>query len=192
MAASNLLRFDPEEHRYFLGKNELPGVTRVLKSAGLVDDTWFTEYSRIRGKHIHDAIQLHNERDLDEKTLDPRIRPYLDAYRDFLKESHLRVYLSERQVHSKLYGYAGTFDLYGLMGRRRALIDVKTGAMPRWVGLQLAGYRQAAIECGLQPVVRYSLQLRPDGEFRLREEKGRLDLAHFLTALAKHKEITRE
>ena len=75
------LTFVPTKHRYLLDGRVVPGVTSILKAAGYVDDTYFTEYARDRGSAAHAATHYYDEGDLDE----------LDAFDDvpFLAENAL-------------------------------------------------------------------------------------------------------
>ena len=99
--------FREEGHIYLLNGVRIPGVTEVLPwgyGSG-------HEFQRLRGKHVHSAIQLFNEGVLDEDSLDPQLLPYLSAYRKF-REEH---------------------DLNGIY-------DIKTGTPHPCTELQLAGY----------------------------------------------------
>ena len=167
-----LIEYNDDAHEYRVNGEVVPSVTQVIKSSGLVDYSHCTEYGRKRGTIIHEVVQLINEGDLDEDSVDPLIRPWISAYRAFLSDCAFRLYRSEMIVHSELYGYAGRFDMYGRVNKRRAIIDVKTGQIGPDVEWQLGAYMQAAKECGLRPQTAFSLQLRPDGTYRLREHRN--------------------
>jgi hypothetical protein len=164
------LTFDEAEHAYYLGAVRLPSVTQVIRDAGLIDDTWFTEHARDRGSQVHKACQYLNDDDLHLESLDQELLPYVIAYQAFLRDTGFRVYRSEQRVVSRRNMYAGTLDIYGLLRRGvRAVVDIKTGAVPHWVGVQISAYMIAMIEMGLgRPNERLSLQLRNDGTYRLR------------------------
>src|SRR5712691_11356107 len=80
------LRFDPVGHRYWIGTRELLAVTQVLQTAGLVDATWFTEASRLRGAAIHQAAEALDRGELPGH-VDVGHEPYLDGYRRFLQDA---------------------------------------------------------------------------------------------------------
>jgi hypothetical protein len=164
------LTFDEAEHAYHLGAVRLPSVTEIIRDAGLIDDTWFTEHARNRGSQVHKACQFLNEDDLHLESLDQELLPYVIAYQAFLRDTGFRVYRSEQRVVSRRNMFAGTLDIYGLLRRGvRAVIDVKTGAVPDWVGVQISAYMLALIEMGLgRPNERLGLQLRSNGTYRLR------------------------
>jgi hypothetical protein len=76
------------------------------------------------GKRVHDAAS-------EGKTLDQvghDVAPFLIQYRSFLADTGLDILLTERQVWSLKYGYAGTFDMIGRFPNGQLwLIDLKTG-----------------------------------------------------------------
>jgi hypothetical protein len=134
--------FDPEEHRYFLGRRELPNVTRILQAEfpwkGPVDQFYLD-----RGTAVHLACELDDLGDLDESTLDQALWPYLHAWRAFRK--HTGFLPDPDGVERRLYHpdlkYAGTIDRVGLLpSGRRMVLDIKTGGKYPWYGPQLAAY----------------------------------------------------
>ena len=75
--------------------------------------------------------------------LDPDTAPLFAAYQAFVVDWSFKPIWSEAAVVSERHGYAGTFDLYGMLGKRRALIDIKTGYVADTAGIQLAAYGAA-------------------------------------------------
>jgi hypothetical protein len=107
------VKFEEDGHLYTHNKTIIPSVTTILKEEGFVDDTWFTEWAREKGSNVHLAIKYDVAGELDEETLDDEIRPYLKAFRKFMKESGFKVERAEVPGISTTYGYAGTPDLVG-------------------------------------------------------------------------------
>lgn len=105
----NVFTFDKITHTYYLNRIAIPSVTNCLPYNFFGNDT---EYSRERGQLVHDMIYLHNMNDLNENTLDPVLIPYLDAYKNFIKEN----------------------------GKPKGIYDIKTGMPQPAEELQLAGY----------------------------------------------------
>lgn len=181
------LTFDPDAHRYRLDGRPVPGVTTILEPLncfeGIPPDV--LERAAERGRQVHEAIHLYNVDDLAWDSLDLEIAGYLTGYVAFLKESRMQVFLSERQVASPKYGYAGTLDLFGELNGRRALIDAKsTAVFPRSVGPQLQGYEQALKETTGDTVQRrYCLHLKRDGAYKLIECKNPQDFTVFISCL---------
>lgn len=186
------LQFDAALHRYTLDGRELPSVTTILREAGLIDGSFWTDEARLRGEYLHAAIALHNEGDLDINALDPKLVPYFRGYERFLEETRVEVEHTERRVCDEGLGYAGTLDLIvawmtesGERVARRGLVDVKTGSVPPSVGPQTAAYLRCArtfLPLGA-PVYRFALHLPGDGSYRLVPLTNTQDEADFLAAL---------
>jgi hypothetical protein len=176
------VQLDPRTHEYACSDSGvwLPGVTRTLAEAGLVDTRWFKAEAAKRGTAVHMACQFHDEGDLDESTVDATLRPYLTAYRLFLAESGFKPLRIEESLAHPIYRYAGTFDRVGELNGAGALVDIKTGALVPETAIQTAAY------AGLldHPVRRFGLQLRANGRYSLKEYADRNDWKIWLAALA--------
>lgn len=194
---SAALQFDEVAHRYTLDGVELPSVTHIL-------DDVFDEYRSIdpdtlrraqeRGTAVHKACELYDLEQLDITTVDESIAPYLAGYINFLSETKFEHHAIEQKVVSRKYGYAGTLDRLGVLGKskRRCQIDLKSSvSVSRSVGPQTAAYDQAAREekyIGAKEIMdRYALQLRADGGYRLLPCKSPADFSVFLSALTIYK-----
>lgn len=134
------LQFDAGSHIYSLGGIALPGVTRVIDAAGRRDGAaYWTPASRLRGQYVHKACELDDLGTLDESSLDPRLAPYVLAWRNFKRDCRVIVTEIERPVCSPL-GYAGTPDRLATVSGALAVLDIKSGPPCRWHGEQLAAY----------------------------------------------------
>lgn len=192
------LSFDPECHRYSLispgvSDVELISVTTAFKIAGLVDDTYFTQYGRDRGIAVHQAILYLMADDLYYDGLDAALRPYIDATIDFLKWSKFKpiLHLCEVPNFHPIYLYAGTPDLVGLMNGRIVVIEIKSGGLG-FARLQVAAYCEFPTIKKFKNVERYSLEVRADGTFRLKQYFGIDDFNNFLVHLNRAQEIKAE
>jgi hypothetical protein len=121
-------------------------------------------------------------------SLDPRLALYVEGYRSFLTDSGFQVVHSEKRVGSVMYQYCGTLDLFGVLKRGKAVLDIKsTAALPRIVGPQCAAYGQALYETtGDKATRRYCLHLKPQG-YKLVEQTNVQDFNVFLSALNIHR-----
>ena len=82
-----MLNFNAEKHEYSLPTGEvLISVTQVIDRSGLVDTSHFTEFHRMRRQAVHMACEYDDRGCLDESSIDPRILPYVEAYRRFKAE----------------------------------------------------------------------------------------------------------
>jgi hypothetical protein len=162
------ITFSEEYHQYFVDGEKIPiSVTGLLKRAGLIDDTFFTEYGRLRGKLTHVAIAYCNTGTLEEDSLDDVLKPFFKGYVSFLTDSGFVVTASEQILYSKEMGLAGTLDLEGYFKRSPNILyigDVKTGAMQDWTRLQTALY--ALLRGGYRR--RFGVELKHNGKYKLK------------------------
>lgn len=181
----SILEFIPETHQYRLNGVVIPGVTEIIRAAGLsVDAAFFTEQAAWRGSAVHYACRLDNERDLDMATVDERILPYLNAWQTFKRDMAFHPSSTERMQFGELYGmrFAGTPDCEGLIGLLPATVDLKTGPVRPEAALQLAAY---TILTGMP--TRIAVRLKPTGKYELKTfpaQELRTDLNQFRSALA--------
>ena len=183
---SEALPYIEATHQYFIDGVEVPSVTTVLKSAGIIDDRFYTEAGRERGTAVHLACQLLDEDDLDWDSVGEEISGYLKAYQAFKKDSGFKPLKIEEGVYNRSYQYAGRYDRLGEIDGKIVLMDIKTGAIPKWVALQLTGYEIAINESiHTNPVQElFALQLRENGSYTLKAvESGREKQEVFLSAV---------
>lgn len=178
------LVFDPIQHAYAYGGVPQIGVSRVLELNGIVDKAWFTDYARDRGEHAHRAIELLDRNDLDEATLDPQLRPYVDAWAQFCADADCQWSHIEVPLCDPARGFAGKPDRIGLVFGEPAIADAKTGAHFVYHELQVrGGYARLAEACDIVPSARrvkcYGVYLTSDGKYSLREFKDPTALAVF-------------
>jgi hypothetical protein len=174
------LTFDEALHEYRWNGHLVPSVTTIISImdsfAGIPSE--ILERKRAIGKAVHTAAEiLNNGKQLDPDSIDPAISGYVKAYLKFLVEVPCEVVMTEQQVYSERYGFAGTIDVLLRMKTRRAgfwdagqlwLPDLKTVAQIRpSTRLQTAGYRLALPDqnCPRSAIGRGVIQLKPDGTY---------------------------
>jgi len=182
------LRFVADGHTYSVGAVTLPSVTTLINGA-LVNYAGIPAavlaHARDMGRAVHLATKLHDDGDLDEASLDPRIRPYLDAYLRFVAETDFKTHQSEQPLYHPKLLYAGTPDRAGMLDGALIVLDLKKMlVLSNWIGVQLAAYAELLRVNGCQVKKRYALSLRNDGTYRLREFKSVDDWPCFLALLA--------
>lgn len=155
-------------------------VTQLLAAEGFIDTTWFNEYYATRGTYVHRACELINRCELAEDELDPVLVPYVSAWKKFMNDSKFQIIEMEARLVSETYQFSGKPDRIGIFNGCPAIIDIKSGAVQKWTGLQLAGYE---ILKG-SPHKRFGVQLKDDGNYKLTEFKDRQDRGIFLAALS--------
>ncbi|MGI8959277.1 MAG: hypothetical protein ACR2IV_05880 [Bryobacteraceae bacterium] len=183
--APTAVTFDPSTHSYSFHGRRLISVTQVIHAAGLIRSEWYTEAARQRGRAVHLAIHFDAERDLDESSVSPLIRPYLEAARNFKRDTGFVTELTEARVWAIDLSYAGTLDHLGLIGKKqRVLVDWKTGVVPEWARLQTAGYANGFPNGA--GFLRYAVQLKPDGAYKITSfepQEFRRDFTDFLACV---------
>ena len=171
--------FTAESHTYTAGGQVFPSVTGILRDTGLIDTQWFDELSRDRGSFVHLATQFYDEGTLDAETLDERIKPYLRGYIQFRADSGFEPLpildqvsdeevLAEGRRFQNQYRYAGTIDRIGILkSGRKAVLDIKSGALHATTRLQLAAYQGLLDKPG--DYTRIVVRLSNDGKYKVTE-----------------------
>lgn len=171
--------------------NRLISVTEALSAAGVVDLSGIApsvlEAASKRGQKVH---VITAEMDCGKSPDVPvELAGYISAWKNFVRETRWCPIERERVVISHRHQYAGTLDCLGHVHDVLSLVDIKTGEPPPETGMQLAGY-----EVGLQeeyqradvkwePVRRYALGLRWDGNYSLVPYRNISDRSDFMAAL---------
>lgn len=167
-------RFDAGKHRYYYEDVEVPGVSSILKAGNLTNIGFIPkdilERSSQFGTAVHKACELYDNGELDEATLDPHLKPYLNAWIKFKADTGFIVEHNEAKVFSKKWFYMGTLDRIGPIQARRTVVDIKTGLVYPSMAIQLSGYQEAYNE-GLalkdRAIDRLVVQLKEDGTYSL-------------------------
>ena len=124
--------------------------------------------------------------DLDESTVDPLVRPRLDAWLKLRRELRFTVLLSEARRFDRLYGYAGTPDrLLQFPDGSKAVIELKSGPIQSAAAIQTAGQAHLFEPQGGR-LRRFAAHLKGDGNYSVKEfplSTMRHDLSTFLSCL---------
>jgi hypothetical protein len=176
-----VIDFDPQAHTYKVDGEHYPSVTQVLTSAGLIDTTWYTPEACQLGTYVHQALHLMDTGELDEATLDPALRPYLDGWFKFLTDSRAEVMAMEYPVANTCHRYAGTLDRW-LLWNGDVIVDIKTGAAEPWHALQTALYAR----CLKVNARRACVYLPGDGSYKAVAHTNPNDESVGLAAVALH------
>ena len=168
--------FDKATHTYTVNGERWPSVTQILRDAGLINTRFYDTAARDRGSMVAQAIEYANDGDLDESSLDPQLRGYVEAWRKFLDDTSATVVESELVVCNPSLRYCGKADAIvratvardGLDllrfpgGNPEIIIDAKTGGSEFWHPYQLIAYKR----CLPAPTIqRCNVYLRDDGTY---------------------------
>lgn len=159
-----MLTFDEPTHTYQLDGQKIPSVTTIIKSAGLIDTTWFNEAATWRGSVVHRCCELDCKDKLDESTVDGGARGYLAAWRNWKIDTDFHsVSIEQIACHHDLF-YAGTPDRIGYVGGVPCVIDIKTGPAQKWHAIQLAAYKMFLGSAG-RSYRRFGVSIHEDGTY---------------------------
>jgi hypothetical protein len=181
-----------EAHNYQWNGAPVPGVTRIISGAlgnpfaGV--PAFVLERKRQIGVAAHRAWDLDDQGMLNEATVHPEVRPYLEAWRAFRREFRpCHVLLSEVQMYEPTHGFAGTPDRIVALTEGLGIIDGKTGLPGLMASLQTAGYEalvRSHLSLRSETVVRrFSLQAMKNERYMFREYKSPGDWPDFLACL---------
>lgn len=165
------IELEESTHTYFVDGAPKLSVTQILKACGFIDSRWFSDYGRWRGSEAHKATHYYDEGDLDRRTIDPKIKPFLQGYINFKAKTKFQPVLIEKKLYSEDYEYCGSPDRIGFFSghgsaeEANEIIDFKCypgGRPPWWARFQLAAYGQLANPNQL--FRRFALVLTGEGE----------------------------
>jgi hypothetical protein len=188
-----ILTLDSEKHQYSLDGVSLPSVTKVLQGVGIIDfsnvPASLLDSACKFGTAAHRATEFYDKGTLDEESLDPNLRPYLDGWILFRQEYGFVPEIIEQPMYSKIYRVAGTPDRIGKWRIDDSLIlpDIKTGfELSPANAIQLAGYELIFKEQlkGKHKIKRMSILLNGEGTYKIKEYVDKNDMQIFLAALS--------
>lgn len=183
------LIYRPDTHSYWMGRQQIPGITRVLKDLGYYGEgaRFFTGKSRDRGTGAHKACAMVDQLAPAAQTMEevhqkidmhPDLNGYVQGYLLFKREKRYRPVAWEQPICDTRLRIAGTPDSYGFIDNGgtpiNVVVDEKSwknqGANPkRSAELQVAAYALMLQRQGnwLNPPERWVLKLPGDGRYRL-------------------------
>jgi hypothetical protein len=180
-----MIRFDKKTHSYFLADQRIPSVTQVINavlSDGYDSSNIDFANAAIRGSKIHAVTAKIDNKDKNFSITDD-IENYIIAYTKFLKDYKPKFDHVEYRLFNTQFQYAGTCDRIGFMTGMNFILDIKTGQVPVWAGVQLAAYREA-YKPRMLTHRRFVLQLTKEGRYKLIKYSDPDDWKIFQAALA--------
>lgn len=158
-----------EDHTYWLDQRRMIGVTEALSVFGRRGvDPFYLE----RGRIIHKAIEYYNQDELDESTIDDRIRPYFNARIKFGQDTGFKPIYIEKKLYHPKYFYAGRIDEIGILNDSLAIIDDKSGQKNRIDELQEVAYWELATSNEIKVKKLFDLYLMANGNYHLEPVKS--------------------
>lgn len=156
-----------------------PSTTGIIKFflagdyAGFVNDE-----AMQRGRLVHAGCHLLASHDEDRpwEVRHPECHGYLDAYRRFLREHEFALAQAEQEFKCATLRFTSRPDEIGLLDGKHAVLELKSGGLPKWVRLQTAGQ---VLAIGKPQLRRFALQLKADGKYVLIPHEDFRDLDRF-------------
>jgi len=190
--------FDPVNHTYHNLLNErLVSNTDILEGMGFSDYSQVPEQYRIpaleRGTAVHAATALLDNRRRWARAGYEDVRGYVEGWRKFKKAFKFKPDLIEKSLHDPVYKVATTPDRWGDSIHGLITVQIKTGEVEDWVGLQLA-FEEKCIRLYLEDTAggvqssdkRFAVELRSDGTYKERRFTDPDDIRVFLSAVTVH------
>lgn len=162
------------DHKYLLDGQEMPGATGILKANGVIDDKWFNEAARDRGRAVHKACHFLAEGDLNWDAMTDELRGYVEAYEKAVEAIDFMPIKCETPIYHPVYFYGTTPDQIGIIGSMvnrtdPGLVELKTGTMQKWTSLQTAFQAMAEWPGDYFRAKRFGIEIHADGTFKAEE-----------------------
>jgi hypothetical protein len=186
------LTFSPTDHVYRFDGEVIPSVTQVLSRANMPDYSaippFQLEWAAKRGTLAHLLCEWDDDPEMviDWESVDERLYPYLNAYRQFREHTGFVIEANEQRLWNPRHRYAGTVDRVGMLTGRRVVLELKTtSVLHPATAIQTSAYLHAYNESrpkAEQARGCVAVHLRGDGTYRLQKYDNPRD--HFACFLA--------
>lgn len=133
-----VFRFDAIQHAYYYDGVRVPSITQMLLTTGWVDDTYYTEASRIRGTAVHDLATAYDLGALDPKDCESRYKGWFLGYVAAMKPLQPAWEDIELPSVHPLHKFGGRPDRRGRVFRVQTILEIKSGAKEKAHKIQTA------------------------------------------------------
>ena len=189
MRRENMLTYNEAGQAFWNGKR-IPRTTEVCKL--LAPRGWeVDEYYLRKGRIVHLILEWEDSGELDESTVDPNLKGYLQGYRKFKIDTGWVPLYRETKFYSLKYGFCGRADAVGSFLKKRWIwcLDFKTGQPHESDLYQAPAYLFGLNGHLIKPQRCGDLYLQANGTYRLVEVKNPTDkFLKFLTGIKKWRE----
>lgn len=145
---------------------EVPRVSRILESAGLIDlssvPVDLLERAKIFGSATHKMTELWDKGTLLLTSISKPLFPYLKGWQQFLNDYNITINPEEieKRFESKKWKFRGRPDRWPIINSIRTLLDIKTSTqMYAATEIQTAFYEILLNEHGFKIKRRWGVQL---------------------------------
>ena len=162
-----------DNHVYRYRGRVVPSVTQVINA--IMPQFQAGDWYLRRGQALHKACEFSDLGTLVEASVDDEIKPRVEAWRKFLRESGVTVVQCEIAMVHPIYMFAGTMDRLVIDDQCWRCLDIKSAISPQVI-VQLGGYSLLTTHNGTRCKAALAVELRDNGTYS-RLNIGRLDLA---------------
>lgn len=192
--SSQGLFVDPLNHTYHNILNQrLESNSDVLSALGFSDYSGMPDHLRQaaleRGTAVHAATAMLDRRQNWRRKF-KQFEGWVSAWMLFKKDFQFKPELIEEPLHDPVLMIATTPDRWGMSNRGYITVQIKTGKVQAWVGLQTAfEERCVAISQGFEPPKtssnrRFAIELRPDGTYKPERFEEQSDIQVYCGAVS--------
>jgi len=130
--------------RYWFGKEVFYAMTKdpsLDERTALAAPYQTSDKAKDRGTTVHSIVEAFKNTGEQIENIPQHIQPYAFAFYDFMRDHKLEILENEKTLLSDEHRIAGTLDVYGHLGTKSVVLDVKTGKdIYLEAGLQLSAY----------------------------------------------------
>lgn len=173
-------RFNATSHEYIDLETGaiLPHITGMLLRAGVIDDTWFTEESSLRGQAVHRLTADYDLEALHVESCVSRHRGYLLGHVKAMQIVRPEILAVEEPYVHPTHKFGGRPDRVARIYSLGSVLEIKAAVPAKSHQIQTA--LQAILvadqfQLPADMVGRFCLYLKKDGKFKLEEHKHRGD-----------------
>lgn len=195
--AKKALKFDPDKHVYTYDGRKVISNTDFLTAMG------FCDYSGMPPDRRKSALEIGTDVHMATAILDSRMKKgwreeyshvegYVAAWKKFKKDFKFRPILIEEPLYDEQYDVATTPDRHGNSIHGHITVQIKTGKVQDWVGLQLAFEERCILRAQgitspslirLSSSNRFAMELHADGTYKPYRFQDPNDISVYLGAL---------
>lgn len=188
MPTAPTFRFSSLEHAYYLNGRQIPSITQMLKLTGWVDDTYYTEASRVRGTAVHDLCTEFDLGALDPVECESRHKGYLLAYAAAMRPLKPAWDAIEVPGVHPTFKFGGRPDRVGRVFKLQTVLEIKSGVREKAHAIQLA--LQAILLNAERPLPaehyqRLALYVQSTGKFKLESHENPRDFREARRVIAR-------
>lgn len=144
------------EHKYWLGRENLPGVNEVMTALGFEQDPrYYGASSSSRGSVVHQVLAgVALGRTFDWDLLDPDLHGWVKSgisRLEYLKSRGAKIIGAEEMFFHPVYRFAGQIDLRYYLNGYVHIDDWKTGGAPATTRFKMGAYSLLVPQDGHSP-----------------------------------------